>query len=395
MKRPIVFISHTLPYPPDKGEKIRAWHVIRHLARDHDVHLGCVTNTMPEPAQLAALRDVTASLGVFPIGRTRQKLRALFRARPGRPLMPDFYHAPALARWVDAAFARTGATRAYIFSVAMAPYALGRPGVRAVLDAMDIDSEKWRDYASDTGLPMRLVWARESRTLLAYERLAASRAAITLFVSRPEADRFAALAPELAGRIATIGNGVDLEYFNPEHHFADPFGGNRAALVLTGHMDYRPNIDAATWFALEVLPRLRQIHPLVEFWIVGANPSAGVVGLGARPGVRVTGRVEDTRPYLAHAAASVCPLRIARGIQNKVLEAMAMGRPVVASPGAYLGIDAERGQALLVADAAGQWVDAVGAILDGQHPDLGKKARLAMAANYAWPHVLRGLAGYV
>ena len=394
-KPDLLFLSHRLPWPLNKGEKIRGWHLIEHLAHDYQVHLGCVVDDPADMAHVPKMQSVCASVGAFPIDRRRQKLRALLRARPGRPLMPDFYYAPALQRWVDATMARTAMDVVYIYSVAMAPYAIGRDHPRKLLDATDIDSEKWAEYAQDAKYPMRLVWAREGRNLLAYERACAAACAWTFFVSQPEADRFAELAPEVAGRVVALENGVDLQRFSPDDTYASPFADPAPRVVFTGNMDYWPNADAAIWFAREVMPLLRARVPDIAFWAVGANPTAEVRALADLQGVHVTGRVEDVRPYVAHASVIVCPLRIARGIQNKVLEGMAMGRPVVASPGAFEGVRAQAGAELLVADGAAAFVQCVCAVLDGAHPGLGAAARSAMELGYAWGGVLSGLEGYL
>ncbi|MEJ0044869.1 MAG: glycosyltransferase [Rhodospirillales bacterium] len=225
---------------------------------------------------------------------------------------------------------------------------------------------------------MRAVWAREARTLLAYERKAASMCEATLFVSEAEARRFVELAPEAALRVDWVENGVDLERFSPEFASASPYDGEGPVVVFTGNMDYWPNADAVTWLSEAVWPAVRQSWPAAEFWIVGANPTAQVRSLAARPGVRVTGRVADTRPYLAHAEVCVCPLRIARGIQNKVLEGMAMGRPVVATPAAFEGVRAVAGRDLLVAEGAEAFGRAIDAVLRGWYAEMPQFARLAM-----------------
>ena len=391
--RDLIFISHRIPWPLNKGEKIRAWNLIQHLARDYRVHLGCVVDDPADMAHVAKLETVAASVGAFPIGKRSQKVRALLRARVGRPLMPDCYRSAALQRWVDATMARTAMDVVYIYSVAMAPYVLDRPHPCKILDAQDIDSEKWAEYALKAALPMRLVWAREARTLLGYERHAAAACRRTFFVSQPEADRFAELAPEVAGRVVAVENGVDLQRFSPEDVHPSPFTDPAPRVVFTGNMDYWPNADAVIWFAHDVLPKLRARVPGLAFWIVGANPAPAVRALAALPGVSVTGRVDDVRPYVAHASAVVCPLRIARGIQNKVLEGMAMGRPVIASPAAFEGVRAQPGTDLLVADGAEAFVARICEVLDGVHAGLGAAARAAMERGYAWNAVLGKLDG--
>ena len=387
----LIFLSHRVLYPPNKGEKIRGWHIIRHLARRYRIHFGCVIDDPADMANTAPMREFCATIGAFPINRHVQKLSALLRARPNRPLMPDFYFSRHLQRWFDRTRAQTGAPTTYIYSVAMAPYALAAPG-RKILDAIDIDSEKWAEYATTSHYPMRAIWAREARNLLRYERHAAAACDHTLFVSEPEAARFRTLAAEVAGRVSAVENGVDLDRFSPAQTHPWPFGDHTGPnLVFTGTMDYWPNADAVTWFARETMPAIRGTFEKARFWIVGANPGPDVRTLAALPGVHVTGRVDDVRPYVTHADVVVCPLRIARGIQNKVLEAAAMGRPIVATPAAFEGVRAAAGTDLLVADTPAAFAEAITRIVGGQEPALGSAARAAMERGYAWDRVLRPL----
>ncbi|MGH7041910.1 MAG: TIGR03087 family PEP-CTERM/XrtA system glycosyltransferase [Acetobacteraceae bacterium] len=390
-ERNLLFISHRIPYPLDKGEKIRGNNLLRHLAKSWRIHLGCLIDDPADLEHVARLREICADVAGFQIDKRRQKLAALARFRPGRPLMLDYYRHPGLHRWVAASLARTRMDIIYIYSAAMAPYALhlDRPG--KVLDMQDIDSEKWALYARTASWPMRAVWEREARTLLAYERRAALGCDVTFLVSEPEARRFAELAPETSDRVTWVENGVDLDGFSPARAFERPFAGPGPHLVFTGNMDYWPNADAVAWFAAEVLPLLRARPAPPEFHIVGANPGPEVLRLADLPGVHVTGRVADVRPYVAHADVSVSPLRMARGIQNKVLEAMAMGRPVVASPAAYEGVRAEAGRDLLVADGAGPMAAAIAAVLEGAHPGLGTAGRAAVERGYAWSATLARL----
>jgi sugar transferase (PEP-CTERM/EpsH1 system associated) len=384
----LLFLSHRIPFPPEKGEKIRAWHIFEHLARSHRIHLGCFVDDPADAAHIPTLRALCADLHAVRIDRRTQKLKALLRARPGRPLTLGYFHDAGLKRWVDAKLA-AGIEKIFVYCSAMAPYAMhaGRP---AVLDMVDIDSEKWTEYAATSAFPARLVWAREGRTLLAFERAAALAYDRALFVSPAECARFATLAPETRGRIDFLENGVDLDRFAPAN-FPRPVADDRPLLTFTGTMDYWPNADAVLWFAREVFPRLRARNPAPRFAIVGTNPTPEVQRLAESEEIIVTGRVADVRPWVAHADAVVAPLRIARGIQNKVLEAMAMGRPVVASPQAFEGVRAEPGRDLLVADGAEAMAEAVAAILDGRHPGLGSAARAAMEQNYPWPAVLARL----
>jgi len=387
--RNVLFVCHRFPYPPDRGEKIRIWHVLRHLAQSHRVFLGCLTDDARDRQYIPHVAAICADMGCFPIDKRRQKLRALARARPGRPLMLDYYdHAP-LRRWIADIVARETIDFAYVISTAMAPYVRDL-AVPKILDMVDVDSEKWADYATRSRFPTRLVWGREARTLRNYEREAARDAARTLLVTALESEHFARAVPDISGRVLPLENGVDLDYFDPSAaRFAAPYPGASTAdgpwVTMVGNLDYWPNEDAANWMATTVLPRLRQRRtPPAKLAIVGANPGRAVLELGKLPGVLVTGRVDDVRPYLVHADVVVAPLHIARGVQNKVLEGMAMARPVVATPQAFRGIRAEPGRDLLVADGEDALANAIIAVLDGQHPEMGAAARNAVEAGYAW-----------
>jgi sugar transferase (PEP-CTERM/EpsH1 system associated) len=391
----MLFVSHRMPYPPDRGEKIRGWNLVQHLARKYRLYLGCLIDDPADWQHVPRLDALCADFAAFGIDKRRQKLRALLRFRPGRPLMLDYYHHPGLGRWVRETLAREAIDIIYIYSTAMAPYVLHAEGPRRILDMQDIDSEKWTQYARQSRWPMRLVWAREGRTLLAYERMAAMACERTLFVSEQECRRFGELAPEARGRIDWLEQGVDLERFSPAAALDNPYPDAAPRLVFTGNMDYWPNADAAVFFAREVMPLLGGRDPAPHFVIVGANPAPEVLALAALPGVQVTGRVPDVRPYVAHAAVSVAPLRVARGIQNKVLEAMALGRPVVASPQAFEGVRAVAGQDLLVGDGAAAIARLVADVLDGAHPGLGAAGRRAVERGYAWAGTLAKLDGFL
>jgi sugar transferase (PEP-CTERM/EpsH1 system associated) len=255
----------------------------------------------------------------------------------------------------------------------MAQY-LPATGPRLIMDFVDADSAKFAAFADEATGPMRWMFVREARLLAAHERQVTARVDASLFVSAAEA----ALVP---GGIA-LENGIDLEMFDPAASFA-PVAGEAPLAVFTGQMDYRPNIQAVTFFAQAVLPRLRERFPTLRFAIVGRAPTAEVRAL-ASDAVQVTGEVADVRGWLAAASVVVAPLSLARGIQNKVLEAMAMARPVVASAAAAEGID--HAGTIRVADGAESMAAAVAALLDAPAAAdaLGSAARAQVRRRYAW-----------
>jgi sugar transferase (PEP-CTERM/EpsH1 system associated) len=388
----LLFLAHRIPYPPDKGEKIRAWHMLEHLARDWTVDLGCLVDDPADIQHLSVLHDCCEEVHAAPVTRNGRIARTLLGTRPGQPLSLAWFHEPGLARWVRSAFRARRYEAVLVYSSVMATYVPPGPGgPLRILDMVDVDSEKWRAYAASAGGPKRLVWAREARTLLTFERRAAAQFDRTLLVSAQEAQFFATLAPEAASRIDWVENGVDVARFDPECAWPDPFAARSPAIVFTGTMDYRPNIEAVNFFATEVMPRLASLLPAPHFHIVGANPTPAVRALAELPRVHVTGSVPDIRPYLSHAELAVAPLRIARGIQNKVLEAMAMARPVVAAPEAHEGVRALAGRDLLVADGAEAMAAAVARVLAGSTPDLGAAGRAAVLAGHDWKATLARL----
>lgn len=377
----LLFLAHRIPYPPNKGDKIRAWHLLDHLARRYRVHLGAFIDDPDDWRHADKLKQICASTHLVGVDPRWGKLRALTGLLTGEPLTLPFYRNADMQRWVDERLA-DGVAGVVCYSSAMGRFVMGASAPRRIMDFVDIDSDKWRQYAPTKPWPLSWLYRREGERMLEWERRVAARFDAGLFVSDAEAADFRKLAPESAQRIGHYHNGVDADFFSPERDYPDPFPPGARAVVFTGAMDYWPNVDAVTWFARDVLPDLRYRSPQCLFAIVGGKPTAAVQALANRPGVLVTGRVEDVRPYLAHARAVVAPLRIARGIQNKVLEGMAMGRPVVATPQALEGIDAVPGREVLLADDAGTLVSAVLQAMN--HGGLGPAARERVLNDYNW-----------
>ncbi|NWG32031.1 MAG: TIGR03087 family PEP-CTERM/XrtA system glycosyltransferase [Rhodocyclaceae bacterium] len=376
----LLYLVHRLPYPPNKGDKVRSFHLMRHLARAHRLYLGTFIDDPADEAHLDDVRGYCADLHVARLTPRRAKLRSLRGLLTGEALSLPYYRDAVLRRWVDSL---CDIDAAVVFSSVMADYLPER--LPALIDFVDMDSAKWRQYATTHRWPLSWLYRREGERLLAFERTIAQRAAHSFFVTEAERDLFLAAAPECAGRVDAMGNGVDADFFSPEHGFASPYPAGELPLAFTGAMDYWPNVDAAVWFAREILPALRDRHPALRFYVVGRSPDPAVQALAGEE-VVVTGTVADVRPYLAHAAVVVAPLRIARGIQNKVLEAMAMARPVVASAACAAPIAAERGTELLAAEMAADYVAQIGSLLadPARADDIGRAARRRVLASYSW-----------
>lgn len=382
----LLFLAHRIPYPPDKGDKIRAWHLLEHLSRRYRVHLGAFVDDPEDWRHCEKLRSICASTHFAGLNPRLGKLRALGGLFSGEALTLPYYRDAGLQAWVDAHL-RDGVGRVLAYSSAMARFVMRADGARRVMDFVDIDSDKWRQYARSKAWPLSWLYRREGERLLDWERAVAARFDASLFVSAAEAADFRVLAPESAARVGHYNNGVDAEYFSPERDYPNPYPAGVTAIVFTGAMDYWPNGDAVEWYAREVLPDLRAARPDLLFAIVGSRPSPQVRELADLPGVRVTGRVADVRPWLAHARVVVAPLRIARGIQNKVLEGMAMARTLVATPQALEGIDARVGEEVRRADSAAELArETLAALEDG--PGLGAAARARVLQDFAWDRAL-------
>ena len=385
--RSLLFLAQRIPYPPDKGDKIRSFSVLKHLARSWRIHLGCFVDDPADGAGAAALAEYCADVRCLPLDRRLATLRSAPALLSGRSLSELFYRDRRMTAWVGRTLAQVRPDAAYLFSSVMGQYlAAGPRPRRVVMDFVDVDSDKWGQYAGTTRWPMSAIYRRESRRLLAFDRGVAARADASVFVSPPEAALFKTLAPESAVTTHAIANGVDHAYFSPDPTPPSPFPPDARPIVFTGAMDYWPNIDAVGWFAAECLPLVRQSVPGASFAIVGNAPAPAVRALAALPGVTVTGRVPDVRPYLAHAAAVAAPLRVARGIQNKVLEGMAMGRPVVTTSRGLEGIDAVPGRDLLVADDAPGVAKALVRVLGepALAAALGAAGRRRIVEAYSW-----------
>ena len=269
----------------------------------------------------------------------------------------------------------------------LAPY-LQRDGLEqtpAVVDLVDVDSQKWLDFAATSPPPRRWVYRLEARRVRKLETEIARWARVVAVVSRAEADVFDAFAGPGAATVAT--NGVDLDYFYPREEKTE------LSCVFVGAMDYWPNVDGATWFAREVWPAVRSRFTDAEFRIVGRKPAAAVQALGSLPGIVVTGSVPDVRPYVASAGAVVAPLRLARGVQNKVLEALAMGKAVVAAPAALAALQTTPGKEVLMASTPAEWIEAVGGLLadPSRSRELGAAGRRYVERFHRWEHCLEPL----
>ena len=382
---PILFLVHRIPFPPNKGDKVRSFHLLEFLAQRYAVHLGTFVDSPDDVVHVPRLQEYCASFKAAELRPAFARIRSLAGLWTGEALTLRYYRNNVLAEWVQSVVAEQRITKAVVFSSAMVPYTANLTGVRVVVDFVDVDSAKWSQYAQSRPWPLSAIFRREGAQLLAFERAVAGSSEASVFVTPAEAQLFRTLAPECAARISYAQNGVDTGYFSPEHELLNPFPPDEEAIVFTGAMDYWPNIDAVSWFAQEALPAIVAQRPRARFYIVGGEPAPVVRALAREGQIVVTGRVPDVRPYLKHARVVVAPLRVARGIQNKVLEAMAMARPVVVSAAAAGALSGEPATDFDVASDAPDFVGKTIALMDGERGAiLGRAARQRVLADYDW-----------
>lgn len=379
-----MFLSHRQPFPPNRGDSIRSWNILRALSRIAPVHL--ISFGEDDPETRAALTSVCASVTLIPQRRSKASAAAA-ALLSGRAASVEMFRSPEISAAVQRVLSEHAISVLYAFSGQMGQYARELPpGIRFVMDFTDVDSEKFASYGRTAGGVGALANWMEARRLLSFEHDVARRADISLFVSATEEQLFRRVTKDEGLVLGTLENGVDLDLFKPGAGAGDATICEAPLIVFTGQMDYPPNVDAVCYFARDVFPLIRARQADARFAIVGRAPAEAVLSLADLPGVMVTGVVPDTRPWLDSAKVVVAPLRIARGIQNKVLEAMAMGKAVVASPEAAEGIDACHGREFMIAGGAAGQADAVVALLhdEARRKRMELDARAAMTARYSW-----------
>ncbi|MCH7526373.1 MAG: TIGR03087 family PEP-CTERM/XrtA system glycosyltransferase [Planctomycetes bacterium] len=384
----ILHLSHRIPYPPNKGDKVRSFHQIEYLGTRHDVWSAFFVDDPADWQHVTVLRKWCRDVVAIPLGRKRATVRGLARLALGGTLSEGFYRDArmirALRRWSEIVHFDA----ALIYSSSMAPYERYIQARRKVMDFADWDSAKWATYAKRCSGPKAWIWGVEARRLRHHEIEWLHRFDAGIVVTEAEAKQVPTNGDRVKAKLHVVGNGVI-----PGDEPVCRCDGAPPRIGFVGQMDYLPNVDAVCWFAAEVFPKIRQREPGTVFQIVGRAPTRQVRALSHRDGVEVIGPVEDVRPYLEGFAVSVAPLRIAQGLQNKVLEAMAAARPVVLTSLAAKGIDAVDGQHFVVADSAAAIAEAVtDNLLHRQRAAaLGAAARALVKKRYSWAHEMAKL----
>lgn len=335
----LLFLAHRIPYPPNKGDKIRSYHFLKGLTDKYNIYLATFIDDPEDWKYVENVKAMTANSLFVNIKPLFAKIKSLVGLMTNRALTLPYYQNRALQHWIDKTIVENDIEKIFIFSSAMAQYVEKHQDLDIIIDFVDVDSDKWLQYSKKAKWPMNWIYKREAERLLQFDSQVAKLAKMSIFVSEEESNLFKKLVAEQTGKISFVNNGVDTDYFNSKEKFETPFAKNDNIIVFTGAMDYWANVDAVVWFVQEVFPSIKNQCANAQFYIVGSKPGKQVAQLANTDGVFVTGRVEDIRPYLVFTNVVVAPLLIARGIQNKVLEAMAMAKTIVATPQAMEGIN--------------------------------------------------------
>jgi sugar transferase (PEP-CTERM/EpsH1 system associated) len=374
----ILMLAHRIPYPPHTGDKVRAYHVARHLARHHDVTLAFLVDDRADLAGLYPLSQMVRRLEYARLWKPWSTLKGLIGLAGGSSLSVPYFGSRRLRRRLAERIATDRYDLIYASSTPTAQYAEGL-GIPVVMDFVDIDSDKWIQYGRHTAPPRSWIYQIEGRRLQECEAAIARWAALCVLATPVEESLLKSFAPWAT--TAVVANGIDLSYHAPMGE--EP---NHPAILFTGAMDYLPNVDAVQYFCDEILPLVRREVRDTAFLIVGKNPSPEVRRLAGIPGVVVSGSVPDVRPYYARAGVCVAPLRLGRGVQNKVLQGMAMGIAVVTTTVGARGIDAQGGCHFEVADEPAEFAAHLVRLLrdPGQRKRLARNGRGFVEANHAW-----------
>ncbi len=386
----ILFLTHRFPYPPDKGDRIRTFHLLKWLSRRASVYLATLADEPFAARSVEVLEDLCEAVAIHELAPRTQWIRSAGSLILGRTATAGAFWSPSFARTIEDWAKAVPFDFVIASSSGLAPY-LRKGAARnipALVDLVDVDSQKWLDYAQSCRGPRRWLYNLEGTRLRRVERAVPTWARATILVSRAECDVFREFCD--TDRLHAVENGVDLDTLAPRGGLVEEPG----SCTFVGALDYRPNIDAVHWFCREVWPTLHHLRPDARMSVVGRRPVAAVQKLASIPGVEVVGQVPDVRPYLEKASVVVVPLRIARGIQNKVLEAMAMGKAVVASPQALKGFRPGLSLPVRSASTAGEWVENLIGLFDDaeERKRLGEAGRAFVSTHHHWDRCLHPLA---
>lgn len=399
MKPPLLYLCHRIPFPPNKGDKITTFHVLKFLSQHYEVYLGTFVDDQQDWQYRDYVQSFCKEALFVPLNEKVAKLKGASAFITGAPITLPFYYSGKMQRWVHRVVKDNGIEKMFIYSACMAQYVLSAKmqHIHKIMQFADIDSDKWRQFAQSQSTLMRLVYLREFEKLFDYEQRVTEQFNLSCFISDAEVKLFKSMVKaQLHPKIKTLSNGIDSDFFSPtaKSQLAENYPlATENYVVFTGAMDYQPNVDSVVWFVHQVWLKVCKKAPNSRFYIVGSAPSKKVLDLMQFPGVVVTGRVEDVRPYLQHAKAAVAPMQMARGIQNKILEAMAMELPVMTTLLGAEGIEL-RNDNLFITDSADRMREWVSEKLKAPARS-ATESRRWLQANYSWEAKLSPMLEYL
>lgn len=383
----VLFLTHRLPYAPNRGDRIRAFHIARTLAPMVDLDIVSLAHDAEEHNQAGRLEALGARVTAVRVPHARNYAQGLLHLAGDRPLTHVLLDAPGLTATLDRIVAQRPPDVVLAFCSGMARFALEEPLSRfpLIVDLVDVDSQKWAALARSSRWPMRAIYEREARHLAEFERKMAAAAVATVVVNDRERDALRPLAPD--ARIAVVANGIDLRPLTPQHA-----PGERPIVVFCGVMNYTPNVEGARWFCEHVWPAVRARRPDAELLLVGSSPTRAIRRLhSAANGIEVTGTVDDVRPYLWRSAVAIAPLQTARGVQNKVLEALGAGLPAVVSAQVFDGLPSVVRPACRLATTADLFAEETLGLLAMSPSERRRMAASANMTDRTWESQLRPL----
>ena len=382
----ILFLTHRFPYPPNRGDRIRSYNLLKVLAGEFDVSLGCTTDEPISQEQIEHVEQLCSQIHVANLGSWRRRIRGGTSLLTGKSLTEAMFHSPSLQAQICKWHQEQAFNQIVVFCSSMYPYVTGEPfrDTPRIVDLVDVDSEKWRQLATERTLPMSWIYGREAKLVRRLETDIGQSSKLVTLVSDAEAELYRDIANPSSHAIG-VSNGVDTEYFQPPSQPRNGQHDNTTHLVFTGVLDYTPNVEGMIWFCNEIMPKLRELGNF-HLKVVGRRPLGSVLALNHIEGVEIVGEVPDVRPYLHEADIAISPLKLARGIQNKVLEAMACGLPTVISPESAEGIDAMPGKEFWIAKYDQDWIATLTELskCEKERAGTGELARQLVVNNYSW-----------
>jgi sugar transferase (PEP-CTERM/EpsH1 system associated) len=387
----ILMLTHRVPYPPDRGDRIRSFHLLKFLAARAEISLACTTTEPVATETQQILHDLCARFEICPLTNAGRAARAAWSLATGRSATAGYFWHSRLAATISDWARQEKFDAVLCYCSGMFRYTQLRQlaGAKLVVDLVDVDSQKWLECSQHARWPKSWLYRVESKRVARLEKQVASEADAVTVISAEEQTLFGKIAP--GGAAVVAGNGVDLEYFRvrPELPAVEPH-----TCCFVGVLDYAPNVDGVDWFCTRVWPAVRASVPDAKFLIVGKSPNETVRRLAKLDGVELHPDVPDVRPYMSRSAVAIAPLRFARGVQNKVLEAMAMGKAVVATPQSLEGLHSAAQGALLETVRPEEWFDRIISLFNDrpQVAQVGRMARTYVEHWHSWEACLEPLA---